>query len=146
ATERAPDLLLELAMPGGYSQSCLRSVGAGPALRRLAAAEHGAGKGAGLNGSHRRDGLFIVSGRGVRPGACARADIVDVLPTLLALAGMAVPAGLDGRPIEAVLAQAPRYEPDPLRETDPDPVPYDDEQSRRIAERLTSLGYLEPTG
>ena len=76
----------------------------------------------------------------------ARADIVDVLPTLLALAGMAIPSGLDGRPIEAALAKPPRYEPDPLAETDPDPVPYDDEQTRAIAARLTSLGYLEPTG
>ena len=146
AMERAPDLLLELAMPGGYSQSCLRSAGAGPALRRLGAAEHGAGKGAGLNGSHRRDGLFMVAGPGVRTGACGRADIVDVLPTLLALIGMAVPLGLDGRPIEAALAQPPHYEPDPLAETDPDPVPYDDDQSREIAARLTGLGYLEPTG
>src|SRR5262249_61612851 len=108
----------------------------GPALRRLGAAEHGAGKGAGLNGSHRRDGLFIVAGQGVRPGACGRADIVDVLPTLLALAGMAVPSGLDGCPIEAALAQAPRYEPDPLAETDPTPVPYHDQHTRAIAPRL----------
>jgi predicted AlkP superfamily phosphohydrolase/phosphomutase len=145
ATERAPDLLLELAMPDGYSQSCLRSAGAGPALRRLGTAEHGAGKGAGLNGSHRRDGLFILAGPGVRPGASVRADIVDVLPTLLALAGMAIPSGLDGRPIEAALAQPARYEPDPLAEADPSPVPYDDDESREIAARLTSLGYLEPT-
>ena len=133
-------------MPGGYSQSCLRSAGAGPALRRLGAAEHGAGKGAGLNGSHRRDGLFIVAGLGVRPGPCGRADIVDILPTLLVLAGMAVPSGLDGRPDGTALAQPPRYEPDPLAEADPSPVPYDDEQTREIAARLTSLGYLEPTG
>ena len=59
---------------------------------------------------------------------------------------MAIPSGLDGRPIEAALAKPPRYEPDPLAETDPDPVPYDDDQSREIAARLTGLGYLEPTG
>jgi arylsulfatase A-like enzyme len=69
-----------------------------------------------------------------------------VLPTLLALAGMAVPSGLDGRPIEAALAQPARYEPDPLAEADPSPVPYDGDQSREIAARLISLGYLEPTG
>jgi predicted AlkP superfamily phosphohydrolase/phosphomutase len=146
ATERAPDLLLELAAPGGYSQSCLRSVGPGAALRRLGAAEHGAGKGAGLNGSHRPDGLFVLAGPGVRPGACARADIVDVLPTLLALGGMAVPEGLDGSVIEAALVQPPRYERDPLAETDASPVPYDDDQSHEVAARLASLGYLEPTG
>jgi predicted AlkP superfamily phosphohydrolase/phosphomutase len=146
ATERAPDLLLELAMPEGYSQSCLRSAGPGPALRRLDVGEHGAGKGTGLNGSHRRDGLFVLAGPGVRPGACARADIVDVLPTLLALDGMPVPLGLDGRPMETALAQPPRYERDPIAEIDPSPVAYDDRQSAEIAARLSSLGYLEPTG
>jgi arylsulfatase A-like enzyme len=88
----------------------------------------------------------MVAGPGVRTGAFGRADIVDVLPTLLALIGMAVPLGLDGRPIEAALAQPPHYAPDPLAETDPSPVPYDDDQTRQIAARLTSLGYLEPTG
>src|SRR5439155_272209 len=96
--ERAPDLVLELALVDGYSRSCLPSAGPGPALRRLAPAEHGGGKGRGMNGAHRPDGLFVLAGAGVRPaGALGPADIVDVLPTLLALAGEPVPGGLDGR-------------------------------------------------
>src|SRR5439155_1604470 len=85
--ERAPDLVLELALVDGYSRSCLPSAGPGPALRRLAPAEHGGGKGRGMNGAHRPDGLFVLAGAGVRPaGALGPAAIVDVLPTLLALA------------------------------------------------------------
>lgn len=145
ATERAPDLLLELVAPGGYSPSCLRSTGPGPALRRLPPAEHGAGKGSGLNGAHRRDGLFVLSGPGVRQaGAQGAADVVDVLPTLLALADAPVPLGLDGMPIAAVLARAPRWERDPLPEAAGAPQPYDEGESREIAARLASLGYLEP--
>src|SRR4029453_6204721 len=88
ATPRAPDLLLELAAPGGYSASCLRSAGPGPALRRLAPDEHGAGKGSGLNGAHRREGMFLFAGPGVRPaGAVPTAAITDVLPPLFALVG-----------------------------------------------------------
>ncbi len=144
ATERAPDLLLELAAPDGYSQSCLRSAGPGPALRRLTAAEHGAGKGGGLNGTHRSDGLVVLCGPGVRRTAIEDAHIVDVLPTLLTLAGMPVPAGLDGRCIAAALTSATRYEPDPLLERERQPVPYAEAESREIATRLASLGYLEP--
>src|SRR5207253_2530856 len=62
----APDLLLELARVDGYTPSCLRSGGPGPAIRRLAPHEHGGGKGSGMNGSHRRHGLFVLAGRGVR--------------------------------------------------------------------------------
>src|SRR6185503_15172204 len=65
--EGAPDLLLQLADVDGYSPSCLRSAGPGPALRRLAPSEYGAGKGSGMNGAHRRDGLFVLAGPGVAP-------------------------------------------------------------------------------
>ncbi len=146
ATARAPDLLLELAAPGGYAPSCLRSAGSGPALRRLEPAEYGAGKGSGLNGAHRREGLFLFAGRGVRPsGAIPAASITDVLPTLLVLAGAPVPLGLDGGPLPAVLEDGPRWEADSLRETTRAPRPYGEGESREIAARLESLGYLEPT-
>jgi len=142
---RAPDLVLELALVDGYSPSCLRSVGPGPALRRLAPAEHGGGKGRGMNGAHRRDGLFILAGAGVRrAGELGPADIVDVAPTVLALAGEPVPAGLDGRPIAAALDAEPRSAPDPLADTAPALRPFDDDETRDLEARLAALGYLEP--
>jgi len=141
---KAPDLALELALVGGYSPSCLRSAGAGPALRRLAPEEYGGGKGRGMNGAHRPDGLFVLAGEGVRSaGELPPADIVDVLPTLLALAGMAVPAGLDGAPIRAALARTPRFAPDPLPGDQRVPVPFDAAESRDLLARLAGLGYME---
>jgi predicted AlkP superfamily phosphohydrolase/phosphomutase len=145
ATVHAPDVLLELAATAGYSPSCLRSAGSGPALRRLAPAEHGAGRGRGLNGAHRRDGMFLFSGPGVRAaGAGAPAEIVDILPTLLALGGLGLPLGLDGAPIASVLERPTIWEPDPLPETRRPPRPYGEVESHEIAARLESLGYLEP--
>src|SRR5207247_6546286 len=130
---RAPDLVLELARLDGYSPSCLRSVGPGAALRRLAPAEHGGGKGRGMNGAHRRDGLFILAGAGVRrAGELGPADIVAVAPTVLALAGEPVPAGLDGRPIAAALDAEPRPAPDPLADTAPALRPSGDDQTRGL--------------
>src|SRR5438309_1167924 len=95
--------------------AALRAVPArlqGSLIRRLPRAEHGGGKGRGMNGAHRRDGLFVLAGAGVRAaGSLPAADIVDVLPTLLSLASLPVPAGLDGRPIAAALADAPVVAP-----------------------------------
>jgi predicted AlkP superfamily phosphohydrolase/phosphomutase len=143
---RAPDLLLELATVDGYSPSCLRSDGPGPALRTLAPHEHGGGKGRGMNGAHRRDGLFVLSGRGVRTtGELGAADIVDVLPTLLALAGLAVPTGLDGRPIAAALERSPSLVDDgAIDDEAPPEQPYDAAESDAVAARLVALGYVEP--
>jgi len=143
--ERAPDLLLELANVDRYSPSCLRSPGPGPALRRLSPSEHGAGKGSGMNGAHRRDGLFVLAGPGVRTaGQLQAADIVDVLPTLLALTGVPVPAGLDGHPIQAALTIAPSFAPEAARACGGRPRPYPESEEGDIAARLMALGYLEP--
>jgi predicted AlkP superfamily phosphohydrolase/phosphomutase len=142
---RAPDLLLELASVDGYRPSCLRSEGPGPALRRLAAAEHGGGKGIGMNGAHRRDGLFLLAGDGVRAaGELPAAEIVDILPTLLALAGLPVPGELDGRPIAAALANAPRFAAETLGGPVSPLRPFEAAEAREVAARLAALGYLEP--
>jgi predicted AlkP superfamily phosphohydrolase/phosphomutase len=141
----APDLLLEPALVDGYGPSCLRSDGPGVALRRLAPDEHGGGKGRGMNGAHRRDGVFLFAGDGVRPaGELPTSDIVDVLPTLLTLAGLPVAEGLDGRPIAGALSGTPRLAADPIP---PAPVgrrALDARETREMAARLAALGYLEP--
>jgi predicted AlkP superfamily phosphohydrolase/phosphomutase len=144
ATEQAPDVMLELAGVGGYVPSCVRSGGPGPSIRQLSQAEHGAGKGSGMNGNHRRDGLFALAGDGIRrAGDVGTADIVDVLPTLLAAVDQAIPLGLDGRPCEAALARVPRYEPDPVDPPVPGPGAHDEATAAEIAARLAALGYSE---
>jgi predicted AlkP superfamily phosphohydrolase/phosphomutase len=143
-TERAPDLMLELALLDGYSPSCLRSATPGPSIRRLDPAEHGAGKGAGMNGAHRRDGLIVLAGEGVRRiGDLGTLDIVDVVPTALAATGLPVPEGLDGVPCTRVLVSRPRFEHDRV-----DPPVLEGPRSSpgeaaEVAARLAALGYVE---
>ncbi len=136
----APDLVLELATPGGYSYVGLPSGGTpGPAIEALDAATLG-GKLAGMSGSHRPDGLFALRGARVAPGAVAGAQIADMAPTILALCGVAAPADWDGRTLAS------------LRDADLHPVAvgdwqraerdYDDAASADLERRLTQLGYL----
>jgi predicted AlkP superfamily phosphohydrolase/phosphomutase len=142
----APDLVLELAPVDGYSPSCLRSEGPGPALRRLDPSEHGAGRGRGMSGAHRPDGLVMLAGPGVRAaGEIGSSDIVDVLPTLLALVGSDVPEGLDGRPIAAALDCPVRLAADPVvPPAGVAPHRFGPAETRDLAARLAALGYLEP--
>jgi len=147
ATAQAPDLLLELAGIDGYRPSSLHGSGPGPSIRTLAAAEHGAGKTAGMNGTHTREGLFAAAG----PGVCAAGDlgvreIVDVMPTLLALAGLPIPAGLDGAPMTSALARPPAYGGARGTESPAVRVELDAASEADMEARLTALGYLEPRG
>lgn len=144
-TANVPDLLLEPALVDGYGPSCLRSDGPGPALRRLVPSEYGAGKGSGMNGGHRRDGMMLFAGDGVpSTGRLSAADIVDVLPTLMALSGLPIPAGLDGRPIAGALSAAPVVATDDVPPRDGPAVSYGDAGDAEVAARLVALGYLEP--
>jgi predicted AlkP superfamily phosphohydrolase/phosphomutase len=140
AVDGAPDLVLELELEGGYSFACLpSSSGDRASVRRLAFGEHVAGKGGGMNGSHRAEGLWVLHGPAVRACRGAAASIVDVAPTVLHLAGLPVPAWMDG----VVLPGTPGH---PLIDESEPRVPHDAPVSDGEAElwrRLVALGYLE---
>ncbi len=97
--ESAPDLVLELALQGGYSATLLPSARAAPGQtwRQLAPAEHVGGKGKGMNGSHRQHGVLLLAGAGVRSGVTTNAEMVDPMPTLLHLLGEPIPEHVDGQ-------------------------------------------------
>jgi predicted AlkP superfamily phosphohydrolase/phosphomutase len=144
---RAPHVILDLALPDGYSYACVSSVGgARPSIRKLGADEFAGGRGRGLNGTHRRDGLFILAGGSIP--AAGRVDavgIADLAPTLLAVAGIAAPPWMDGRTIDRVMAAMPRpvgMEAAPLAALG-DERPYDRDEEREVAARLIALGYLD---
>ncbi|MET0390970.1 MAG: alkaline phosphatase family protein, partial [Polyangiales bacterium] len=84
---RAPDLLLDLELSGGYSYNLMPSSSA-PAscgvFRKLTREEYLGRKGRSLAGSHRDHGLFIAAGPSVRAAGEIEAAMADVSATLLA--------------------------------------------------------------
>ncbi len=101
-------------------------------------------------GVHHPDGIVVVAGAdaATRPGLDA--SVMDVTPTVLHLAGLAVPEGLDGRVIEEALAPEALTRR-PVRTTSPpappgsdrgDDSPYSREEEAMIEESLRGLGYL----
>ena len=98
-----------------------------------------------MNGSHRRHGLVVLVGRDVRAaGEIPAVEILDVVPTLLALGGLAVPEELDGRPIEVALQASAPLVADPVPAPATPPIDYGAAEERDVRARLTALGYLEP--
>ncbi len=99
-------------------------------------------------GVHHPDGIGIVAAPGVRSGATLEASIMDVTPTVLYLAGLQVPEGLDGHVTTDVLdpqnlKERPVATTPPLSSQDKDESsPYSAEEEALIEESLRGLGYL----
>jgi predicted AlkP superfamily phosphohydrolase/phosphomutase len=138
-TSDAPDLVLELALDGGYSYPCLPTLPSQRrSVRRLSRAEHVAGKGGGMNGSHRPEGLWVLAGPAVAACGAREAAIVDVAPSVLHLAGLPVPAWMDGRLLPGVGGAIVVDERAPAEPETTD----GDEHEAELRRRLHALGYL----
>jgi predicted AlkP superfamily phosphohydrolase/phosphomutase len=100
------------------------------------------------SGSHRMEGVFMLSGHGVRPGLVVEgAQIVDVAPTILHLLGLPVPTDMDGRVLTEALDE--RFLASRLVEYSdeaaiPGPVGrgLSEEEAQEVTERLRGLGYV----
>ena len=100
-------------------------------------------------GFHHMDGVFGIAGPGIQARAGERANLLDIAPTALYLAGLRLPE-TDGRVLTDLLPQemvasrpaaAERMEL-PLAGAGADASPYSREEEAQIEESLRNLGYL----
>jgi predicted AlkP superfamily phosphohydrolase/phosphomutase len=121
--DRAPDVVVELALDAGHGLSLVPTpwVEDPPAVRTLEAAEWGGGRGRGMNGTHRRNGIWIDAGAAL---AVAPDGLAAAAPSI------AKAMGLEWR--DAGYGDAPRVR----RE-------YSADEDELVAGRLRALGYLE---
>jgi len=131
ATARAPDIILDLAMEGGYSHSCLRARG-GSFFRRIRPEEALGGKEHGMNGNHRPYGVCFTS----EPVAANACSLYDIAPTVLAAMGVTAPP-MEGR---SLIGAGEHGEAMPFRHQY---KAYSAEEETALEERLRALGYLE---
>jgi len=120
---RAPDVVVELELDQGYGLSLVPTPWdeQGGSLRVLEDEELAGGRGRGMNGTHRPDGIFIAPSLPAGERGLPR-TLVDVAPWLLDRMGLDWQVGV-GR--------------------EPERVGYTPEEDARVAERLRALGYLE---
>lgn len=83
--ESIPDIVLDFGDSGFETKDAILG---GPSLTLA----HG-----GMRAIHHREGIFIAAGPRVKPGRLEALQLQDLAPNILALAGLKVPADLDGR-------------------------------------------------
>jgi len=100
------------------------------------------------SGDHRPEGILVCKGPGIRRTAIAEAPVVyDLVPTVMYLANLPVPAGLDGKVIEQVceeelLARRPIQIDGPTKDSGGDQSKLSEEEEKAIEEKLRALGYM----
>jgi hypothetical protein len=122
--ERAPDVVVELALEDGYGLSLVptpRRADA-PALRRLEDHELAGGRGRGMNGTHREEGIWIEHGTDTPSFPDGHGQLVHASGPILQALGV-----LSGSPSSGT--ETPRA--------------YTAEEEAIVAERLRRLGYLD---
>lgn len=140
--DRAPDLTIRWVLDGPMQGFEVTSPRARDRMREAAAAP------VFQDGGHHPEGILVASGPNVRPGAAA-GDLTDVTPTILALLGVPVPSGLDGKPLDllrGVAIEAGAATPGspsgaPARDVD-ETTGYTAEEEEAVRRRLEDLGYL----
>ncbi len=146
----APDIILELNTPDNYSYLCLphKHFHPGQVLKKLHRKEMCGARSMSMSGSHRPEGVFIVSGEHLCcSGKMKEAvSLQDVCPTILSFFGLPVPDDLDGRPLNIFKGSSPPTYKQPVAPCavlSPAPIPYTAEQEQSIEKKLQRLGYRE---
>ena len=103
-------------------------------------------------GTHRREGIIMLSGPDISPGRLAsRPQIQDLTPTILYLLGIGIPEDMDGQVIEEAIASSylARHEIEytkavisPKENSEAEAIGFTEEEMEKVKKRLESLGYL----
>jgi len=102
------------------------------------------------SGMHRNEGMLIMNGPRVRPGAWIEgSSITDIAPTVLHTMGLPVPSDMDGRVLGGAFADEYLHT-FPVAEVEAVPVgdisaatAYTEDGEMETVERLKGLGYME---
>jgi len=153
---RAPDLLIDWNLDGGYSYLSGRSLedNSGQSLRRLAPHEFNSHEMATRGGSHRPNGLLMAMGGPFASGGAVQgASLSDLAPTILFYQGLGIPQEMEGRVLSELFNPEflGAHAPERVHGADAQPAAaaveapadnYTDEERAIIERRLRDLGYL----
>jgi len=93
-------------------------------------------------GTHDRNGLFAAQGENIKKNFRCDCQIVDIVPTVLAMLDIPIPAHIDGRILSEIFEKEPRTAYSGGISKDSQPTYYSDREQSEVEKRLADLGYL----
>ena len=93
-------------------------------------------------GSHDRNGIFIVNGPGVRQGTEFNAEIVDIAPTVLAYLDIAVPQHMDGKVMNEAFSSPLSVIHEDVSYDSSSATEYTDDEQAEVERNLRDIGYI----
>ncbi len=144
----APDIILDFNTDRGYSYFCLphRCFSSDEVFKRFPKDELSGARLLSMSGSHRQEGVFLCSGDSLSLGGklSGKTAIQDITPTILSFFGIPVDRDMDGQQLN-IFGGGKNHPsgPDVCDEKNSEFVPYTEEQEKKVAARLKSLGYLD---
>lgn len=93
-------------------------------------------------GTHRRNGIFVANGPNVRSGLSLDADIVDIMPTVLAYLEIPVPRHVDGKVLNSAFVESLSVNYEDIAFDRSGRTEYSDDEQAKVEQQLADLGYL----
>ncbi len=93
-------------------------------------------------GSHDRNGIFIVNGPGVRQDTEFTAEIVDIAPTILAYLDIAVPRHMDGKVMNEAFSSELSVVHEDVSYDLSSATEYTEAEEAEVEKNLRDIGYL----
>ena len=93
-------------------------------------------------GTHQPEGILVLHGPGVKSDTPLDADIIDVVPTILAYMGIPVPKHIDGKVLTDAFDTPPQVTYEDMDVDTKDKAEYSQAEQAEIEKQLEDLGYL----
>ena len=92
-------------------------------------------------GTHERNGIMVIAGEGVKAGSLD-AEIIDIVPTVLACMGLPVPKHIDGRVLAEAFDTPPQITYEDIDTGIKGKAKYSEAEQAEIEKQLADLGYI----
>ena len=93
-------------------------------------------------GTHDPNGILVANGPGIRSGIKLNGDIVDIMPTVLAFLGIAIPRHIDGKVLNEAFGELLEVEYEDSIVGNCKSSQYTNEEQAEVERQLSGLGYL----